>query len=230
MQALFQFLARYEFFVYFALGIGIVIALRGMAVAYGSMRAAVFGLERQLATRAFNSSLALVVVLSVLGLMQFCIASFIVPGRPSAFFRLTPTADVLSTPEGTLPPQLATALAETPAGNDLPFGAQGCIPGQIVISSPVAGSDVSGIVDIVGTVDIPDFGFYKYEVAPLGSSNWATVSAGREPVRNDLLGRWDTTALTPGDFQLRLVVSDNQGQQEPPCIVVLRVIPSTPGP
>jgi hypothetical protein len=49
-------------------------------------------------------------------------------------------------------------------------------------------------------------------------------------VRDDLLGRWDTTALTPGDFQLRLVVSDNQGQQEPPCIVVLRVIPSTPGP
>jgi hypothetical protein len=230
MQALFQFLVRYEFFVYFALGIGIVIALRGMAVAYGSRRAAVFGLERQLASRAFNSSLALIVVLSVLGLMQFCIASFIVPGRPSAFFRLTPTADLLGTPQGTLPPQIATSLAGTPVGNDLPFGVQGCIPGQIVISSPAAGSDVSGIVDIVGTVDIPDFGFYKYEVAPQGSSNWATVSAGREPVRNDMLGRWDTSALTPGDFQLRLVVSDNQGHQEPPCIVVLRVIPSTPGP
>ena len=230
MQALLQFLARYEFFIYFALGIGIVIALRGMAVAYGSMRTAVFGLERQLALRAFNGSLALIVVLAVLGLMQFCIASFIVPGRPSAFFRLTPTADVLSTPEGTLPPQIATSLAGTPVGNDLPFGAQGCVPSQIVINSPGSGSDVSGIVDIVGTVDIPDFGFYKYEVAPLGSSNWATVSAGREPVRDDILGRWDTSALTPGDFQLRLVVSDNQGHQEPPCVVVVRVIPSTPGP
>jgi len=230
MQALFQFLAKYEFFFYVALGVGFIIALRALAVAYGRTRSAVFGLERQLAGREFNRSLALMVALSVLGLMLFCIASFIVPGRPSAFFRLTPTPDLLSTPQGTLPPELATSLAATPGANDLPFGAQGCIPGEIVITSPAPGADVSGIVDIVGTVDIPDFGFYKYEIAPQGSQNWATVSAGRQPVRSDILGRWDTTALTPGDYQLRLVVSDNQGSQQPPCIVVLRVIPSTPGP
>jgi hypothetical protein len=230
MQALFEFLVRYEFLFYAALGVGLVIALRGLVLAYGRMRSAVFGLERQLATREFNRSLALIVGLSEMGLTLFCIASFIVPGRPSVFFRLTPTPDLLSTPQGTVPPELATSLAETPVANDLPFGSQGCIPGQIVIASPAPDSDVSGIVDIVGTVDIPDFGFYKYEIAPQGSQNWATVSAGRQPVRNDVLGRWDTTALTPGDYQLRLVVSDNQGSQQPPCIVVLRVISSTPGP
>lgn len=230
MDALLQSLVKYEFFVYVVLGVGIVIALRRMSIAYGSMRTAVFGLERQLATRSFNSSLALMVVLSVLGLTVFCIASFIVPGRPGTLFRSTPTTDLLGTPQGTLPPELATALAATPASNELPFGAQGCVPGQIVVTRPEPGSDVSGIVDIVGTVDIPDFGFYKYEVAPQGSQNWATVSAGREPVRNDVLGRWDTTALTPGDYQLRLIVSDNQGNQQTPCIILLRVVPSTPGP
>ncbi len=230
MDALFQFLTKYELFVYAVLVLGIVVALRRMSIAYRSRRTAVFGLERQLATRAFNSSLALMVVLSLLGLMLFCIATFIVPGSPGALFRATPTADLLGTPQGTLPPELATALAGTPASNDLPFGAQGCVPGQIVISQPAPGSDVSGIVDITGTVDIPDFGFYKYEVAPQGSQNWATVSAGREPIRNGVLGRWDTTALTPGDYQLRLIVSDNQGNQQAPCIVLLRVIPSTPGP
>ena len=230
MDALFQFLVKYEFFIYPVLVVGIVIALRRMSIAYSGMRAAVFGLERQLARRSFNGALSIVVVLSVLGLALFCIGSFIVPGRPGAVFRATPTADLLSTPLGTLPPELATALAATPASNNVPFGAQGCVPGQIVISKPDPGSDVSGIVDIVGTVDIPDFGFYKYEVAPQGSENWATVSAGREPVRNDVLGRWDTTALTPGDYQLRLIVSDNQGNQQAPCIVLLRVIPSTPGP
>jgi hypothetical protein len=230
MQDLFQFLARYEFLIYLVLGIGIVIALRGLISSYGNRRTAVFGLERQLASRKFNSSLALMVVLSLVGLTTFCIASFIVPGRSSAFFRPTTTPDLLGTPQGTLPPQIATALVTTPGANDLPFGAQGCIPGQIVITSPAPGSDVGGIVDIVGTVDIPNFGFYKYEVAPQGGENWSTVSAGRDPVRNDVLGHWDTGALTPGDYQLRLVVSDNQGNQQLPCIITLRVLAPTPTP
>jgi hypothetical protein len=230
MQDLFQFLARYEFFIYLVLGIGIVIAARGLLSSYGSRRTAVFGLERRLASRKFNGSLAMVAVLSLVGLTTFCIASFIAPGRSSAFFRTTATPDLLGTPQGTLPPQIATALVATPGANDLPFGAQGCVPGKIVITSPAPGSDVGGIVDIVGTVDIPNFGFYKYEVAPQGSENWSTVSAGREPVRNDVLGHWDTGALTPGDYQLRLVVSDNQGNQQPPCIVTLRVLAPTPTP
>jgi hypothetical protein len=228
MQDLFQFLARYEFLVYSVLGVGLVIALRQLFVANQSRRTAVFGLERRLASRKFNASLALLLVLSVLGLTTFGIATFVAPGRSSAFFRETPTPDLLSTPPGTLPPEIATALAGTPASGDLPFGAQGCVAGRIVITFPPPGSDVSGIVDIIGTVDIPSFGFYKYEIAPQGSDNWSTVSAGREPVRNDVLGHWDTGALTPGDYQLRLVVSDNQGNQQPPCVITLRVLPPTP--
>ena len=84
---------------------------------------------------------------------------------------------------------------------------------------------MKGTVELIGTVNIPNFGFYKYEVAPQGSDTWATISAGREIINQWQLGSWITTALTPGDYQLRLVVTDNQGQALPACVVPVRVVP-----
>ena len=80
-------------------------------------------------------------------------------------------------------------------------------------------------MDVQGTASIQDFGFYKYEVAPLGTETWATISAGRDRVSEGSLGQWDTTSLSPGDYQLRLVVTDNQGQALPACVVDVRVAP-----
>jgi hypothetical protein len=97
----------------------------------------------------------------------------------------------------------------------------------LVIISPKAGSEAKGKLDIQGTVNIPNLGFYKYEVAPLNSNVWATISAGRDIKINQSLGQWDTTALTPGDYQLRLWVTDNQGNSLPPCVIPLRVVPAS---
>ena len=88
------------------------------------------------------------------------------------------------------------------------------------------GDEIKGTIELTGTVDIPNFGFYKYEVAPNGSDTWATIAAGREVVKDASLGRWDTTALTPGDYQLRLVLVDNQGTVLPPCVVPVQVVPN----
>ncbi len=85
---------------------------------------------------------------------------------------------------------------------------------------------MKGKIVLIGTVNIPNFGFYKYEVAALGSDTWATISAGREIVIDSKLGEWITTALIPGDYQLRLVVTDNQGQELQACVVSVRVVPT----
>ena len=74
-------------------------------------------------------------------------------------------------------------------------------------------------------MNIPDFGFYKYEVAVAGSDTWATIAAGRATVVDGALGQWDTSTLSPGDYRVRLVVSDNQGQALPACIITVRVSP-----
>jgi hypothetical protein len=93
-----------------------------------------------------------------------------------------------------------------------------------MITDPEAGDLVSGTVNITGTASIPNFGFYKYEVALMGTQNWATISAGRETKVNTSLGSWNTTSLANGDYFLRLVITDNVGLALEPCVIAVRVV------
>jgi hypothetical protein len=219
MEALFRFLASYELIIYLILGLGLVITLRWLWQAYGEWSIAYFGLEKQLATRRLSTSVAAAGLIVMLVLTELCIVSFLVPALPGSTFQLTPTIDLLITPNGTPAPTADT----TKLPGELPFGAVGCVPGQIVITKPAPGESVSGSLEIIGTADIPNFGFYKYEIAAQGNDNWATISAGRDPIQNGTLGGWDTSELTPGDYQLGLVVTDNQGNALPRCVVPVRV-------
>jgi hypothetical protein len=132
--------------------------------------------------------------------------------------------NLLVTPVGTLSAEQLTQYAAAPAAANA--GSTGCIPDELIITSPEPGDEISGTIEIKGTVNIENFGFYKYEVASQGSDIWATISAGRETVINNTIGRWDTSALTPGDYQLRIVVTDNKGQPIPPCVIPVRIAPN----
>jgi hypothetical protein len=102
-----------------------------------------------------------------------------------------------------------------------------------LIIFPESGSEVSGVIEVVGTADIPNFGFYKFEIKRPDETVWLTIQAGNTNVRSGKLGDWDTTRLTPGEYQLALVVVDNQAKASEPCVVQLRVgLPPeiTPGP
>jgi hypothetical protein len=136
----------------------------------------------------------------------------------------TPTLDLLLTPEGTLSPDQATQAALSPVTQEVQTGMSGCVPEKIMITAPGPGDDVSGTVDITGTANIPNFGFYKYEIALQGSQNWATISAGRDPKVDASLGSWNTTSLTNGEYFLRLVITDNVGMALEPCVIAVRVV------
>ncbi len=222
MTELYRFLSVYEGLIYVLLALGGVIALRWLWASWREWQEAVFGLEREFARRRVARALAAVVVVLLLGLGEFAVASFVIPSLPASVFLFTPTVQLVSLPEGTLSPDMATALAQTPLPSP-PAIETGCVPGELSFAYPRAGDEVSGIVVLEGTVDIPNFGFYKYEVALHGSDLWTAVSAGRVVVRNGELGRWDTTELTPGDYDLRLVAVDNEGNALPPCVITVRV-------
>jgi hypothetical protein len=136
----------------------------------------------------------------------------------------TPTLDLLASPQATLPladsTQAAIALATQPVQN----GMSGCVADKIIITSPKSGEDVSAVVDLIGTADIPNFGFYKYEVAPAGTEDWATISADREPKKDALLGKWNTLSRGNGDYFLRLVITDNLGNTLEPCVISVRIL------
>jgi hypothetical protein len=132
----------------------------------------------------------------------------------------TPTLNLLVTPAETLSPN-STALAVT---QDLPNGMSGCVPNKIMITSPKSGLEVNGTVKIIGTADVPNFAFYKYEVTSMGTQNWATIAAKQNPVKEGDLGEWNTVPFTNGDYFLRLVIVDNVGTSLEPCVIAVRVL------
>lgn len=222
MAEFYLFLASYEALIYIVLAIGALFSLRWLFRSWREWQTAVYKLEKEFSSKRIGQSAAVSILLLVLFCFEFTMTSFIIPGLPAEVFITTPTLDFISTPTGTLSPQLMTQFAVFPPAVPSQVG---CLPGQVDLTSPKPSEDIKGTIDLVGTVNIPNFGFYKYEVAPSGSETWATISAGREIKIDASLGRWDTTALTPGDYQLRLVVTDNQGIALPPCIVPVRVVP-----
>jgi hypothetical protein len=225
MAAIYRFLSTYEVLIYILLAIGALFAARWLWRSWNEWRMAVYSLEKEFALRRMGRASAVLALILILSCAELITASLIVPSLPASFFLATPTLDLLTTPTGTISPELATQLALTPRPVPTIAGAEGCQPGRLELTAPKAGSEIRGTVDILGTVSIPNFGFYKYEVAPLNSDSWSTISAGRNVVTNGKLGQWDTTAVSPGDYQLRLVVTDNQGQSLPACVIPVRVLP-----
>ena len=219
MGSVYRTLANYEPLIYIALAIGGLFAFRRMWLSWREWRDSVYGLEREFALRRLGQATAVALLVLALVFVEFFIATFIAPSLPASDLLATPTLDLLITPVGTLAPGAPPAITQP-----VPSGMSGCKPEQVMITAPKPGDEVKGTVKITGTADSPNFGFYKYEVAPMGTQNWATIAADRKPVKNDQLGEWNTLSLTNGDYFLRLVVTDNVGASLEPCVIAVRVL------
>jgi hypothetical protein len=223
MGPVYRTLASYEPLIYIALAIGAMFAFRRMWRSWREWRDSVYGLEREFALRRLGQATAAAFLILALVFIEFFVATFIAPSLPATDLLATPTLDLLLTPAGTLSPAEETQAALSPGTQAVPSGMSGCVPDRVMITSPEPGDTISGTVDITGTASAPNFGFYKYEVALMGTQNWATISAGREPKVNTSLGPWNTTSLTNGEYFLRLVVTDNVGASLEPCVIAVRV-------
>jgi len=228
MEELLLFLTKYEVWVYVLSALIGLVYLRKLIIALRDWRAALFGMERESAQRRFSTYLTLFLLIMLTAGLEFSLVSFVVPNLPAKKGLLpTATLDLLITPTVTLP-------ARTPGAPGAPNQTQqptvaikiseGCTPGSVEWSSPKSGDEISGKVQLMGTVNIPNLGFYKYEFSQPGTDVWNTIAAGNKNVVNDLLGNWDTTLLVPGDYLLRLVVADSQNQLLPACVVSVRVV------
>ena len=224
MDAVYQFLASYEGLIYILLTLGGLFAFRWTWKSWHEWRDSVFGLEREFAMRRLSQAFIISLLILFLFFGELFLASFIVPSLPASDLIGTPTLDVLGKAEGALSANpVGLLVGDTPASGLSPASADGCEPGEIMLTSPEPGDEVSGTITLTGTVEVNNLGFYKYEVSPQGADTWATISASRDAVKNGDIGYWDTTSLTPGDYQLRLEVTDNQGQAYPACVIPVRV-------
>lgn len=233
MEEVLRFFNTYEAIIYFGLGVLAIWEIRKFALAWEEVRGAAFGMERESAQTRLNRAAILLVLILFMAISEFTLVSFVVPTVPGALPILTPTLDLLATQTSTLPPlepetsgtpnpgTLVPTTVPTPAG-------QGCTPGELIFTSPNNGSQVSGKVNINGTVDFPNLGFYKYEVQYPGENIWLPLQAGRDVKKEAELGIWDTSMLPPGDYKLRLMATDNAGLTLGTCEIQVRVEPAAP--
>jgi hypothetical protein len=228
MEEILQFLTTYEIWLYAVLGWLGFYYIRRFFEAWGDLRIAVYGLERETATRRLVTAATMLFIIALIALSIFSLVSFIAPAYPRSVSIATQTIEPLAT--GTITaipfttPQEDLVMIETPS----PKGEMsGCVPGQIEWTYPVADQEISGIVTLKGIINLQNMGFYKYEYNQPGSENWVTIAAGNQ-LKNDepLGGAWDTGQIVPGDYLLRLVVSDNQNNLLPACEIPIRILPS----
>ncbi len=225
MQSLLNFLVTYQNWIYTILvGIGLIY-LRKLIQAIIEWRSTIFGLEREYAQHKLNTSLAMVIVILLLLIAEFVSVTFVIgelPQVPSADSIQTAgdglDIEILSTAEG-----LPVAAASTGTGL---IG--GCMPGVIEWISPKPGEEISGVYDLMATINVQDMGFYKYQYALLGDqSNWHAISAGSMPVIEGKLGVLATTEITNGDYILRMIVLDKSNRELEPCDVAIRILNQT---
>lgn len=219
MGSIYRSLATYSPLIYILLAIMGLYAFRRMWRAWREWRDAVYSLEREFALNRLGRATAFGFLVLLLFFAEFYISTFVVPSLPAADIRVTPTLDLLATPVGTLPADGAVPLA-TPA---VQSGMSGCIPDKIMLTAPKPGEEIKGMVTLTGTANVPNFGFFKYEIAPVGTDAWTTIAAGAEPVTDGELGKWDTATLANGDYFLQLVIIDNVGKTLEPCVIAVRV-------
>lgn len=226
MEEVLRFFRTYEMWIYLALGILALWQIRKFAIAWEEVRGALFGMERESAQARINQAATFIVILLVVAIAEFTLVTFVAPAVPGAIPIPTATLDLLSTPLTTLPAITPAGMQPTPtiaSETRVPIG-EGCIPGQIMLTHPADGQEVQGLVTLTGTVDIPNFGFYTYEIARPGETIWLPIQVGREIKHEAVLGNWDTTVLPPAEYMLRLVVTDNQGNALEPCVIRVVVV------
>jgi hypothetical protein len=239
MQEALRFFQTYEIWIYVLLGFVGIFYLRKFFLAWQELQGAIFGLERENAQGRLNQAASVLLFILSLIVAEFILTSFILPSTPMAIPLYTPTLNLLASPtttldagsQGQVDENAPTPQETLPAAALLSSSQSGqCIEGQIFISSPQNGAEVSGIVEISGSANIPNFGFYKIEMRRVDEQDWLTILAGNQIQPAGLLGTWNTALLSPAVYQLRLVLVDNQGSALPPCEIQISVVSTTQSP
>lgn len=228
-----RFFKEYEVWIYLLAGALAVWQIAQLVVAWRELQGATFGLERERAQYHLNGA-AMILVMALLAIVvEFILTNFVVVSLPLKNPKValtpgvTPTLEMATTPTPAGPPSLTVVATPVLTPFTTPITATGCVAGQVNIISPKNGETVSGIVTILGTVNIPNLGFYKYEAARPGDTTWLTLGGGRDAVIESKLGDWDTSSRTPGEYLLHLVVADNVGTYLPACEI--RIAIAAPG-
>lgn len=227
MEYVIRFLAEFEVPIYLVLGIVALVYLRRVLVALEEKRTAIFRLEREAAQRKVVAAVSVLVLVGLMTIGEFVVATFLAGELSQEPTFSTPTIEVLSTPTTTLTGPAPTDATPTPTRYpqvEIEGIESNCINDVLEIKEPVHNTDVRGVVEIIGSVNTENFGSYTYEYSTVGEPNWQTIAAGSGNRIDESLGNWYTSDLTPGPYFLRLVALDNDGREQSACVIIVQVV------
>ncbi|MBN2006388.1 MAG: hypothetical protein JXA21_23755 [Anaerolineae bacterium] len=249
MTVVLAWLSQQAFFIYAICLIGAIGYLMTAISARRRRDVSQFSLEREVHQQRMSRAGVMATLSLTLGGLVFIIRTFVLPPLP-VITTPTPTLGVgLRTPvPRTATPTTAltstTAIssvvisAPTPVANQTPDASPtpaqeailpDCPNPEAQITSPVAGSKLSGQVAIYGTAKVNSFSYYKFEVRFPGSDTPNFISQYTQSVENEYLGSWDVSdaaRFPPGGiYYFQLVVVDLYGNTTTCSVPVEIVVP-----
>jgi hypothetical protein len=231
MEEALVLIEEFQSWIYLGLGFFGLVYLRLAIKRYQAYQSTFFGLERDRARERLIQSVLMLVLVAAGFVSTFLAATFGGPAVPvSARPTVLPTVSLLKTP-GAVVGEEQVETSTTPMEEVIMEGA-GCSNPEANINAPRDGDSIDGIVDILGSANIPGFAFYKVEIKGLEpDAIWQAIGAGTKPICEnceieELLARWDTSLVIPGEYMLRLTVMDSVGNAPLPCELRVRVLPA----
>ena len=238
MTIIVKLVDKYAVWFYAICAFGILMYLRAVFVAQRERAQAMFALEREAAaSRGYRAAVMVVILLAIGGIIYY--VSSVLGPQVEAAPEPTPTPTVLLLPTPTsspgaptetptptptrrpAPPRPTSIPEVTPTPEVVP---PDCPNPQARLTYPGVNAVLSGVVQIFGSANIPDFSYYKFEFRQAGSPEWAWLQSSNVPVPDGLLGMWDTSGLPAGTYGFRLVVVDKAGNYPPPCEITVTIV------
>ena len=155
---------------------------------------------------------------------------FVLPGQ-TTFLQEAPTST--PTPDAAMSTVIPEATQSTPA-----LTATQAITPTVSILYPVTGQALQGSIAISGNTMVDSFSsaelLFGYDANP--TNTWFLIQSYDRPISGGTIALWDTTTITDGTYQLRLVVwltDSSQLEQKVPGLRVRNYSPietNTPTP
>ncbi len=95
------------------------------------------------------------------------------------------------------------------------------------VTDPRDGDSVVGNVSFFGSANVPSFAYFELDIrGPQTNDRWASLLGRRisQRVEDGLLATADLTAWSPGDYEVRLSTTNEQGQVTNQCILVITLL------
>lgn len=226
MKELIRFVVNYEMGIYIILGVLFLINLQRLIRSLVKLRKANFGLEKEVAQKGVRSSVTFISLVALFAVANFILVSVASIRFPGIVQLPTPTIDILATPEPDSGEDMGINSDDFELSTtQTAIALSGCVPEQLEWINPSDGDEISGAIELIGTVNFSNMGFFKYEYRYQADTIWTPISAGNRPIVDGPLGGvWNTEQLIPGNYFLRLVVSDNANNLLEPCEITVKVI------